>query len=85
MSDQAIEITLLNVAYYFVEFCEQNNIRTNEFKTDNYVERRQQPLVSDELKEDFKTFCLPRQSILPNISKMHVYLSKMGTKLDLIS
>ena len=54
MSDQTIEITPLNIAYYYVAYCEQNNIKVNESKIDNYVERMQQPLISDTVKEDFK-------------------------------
>ena len=54
MSDQTIEITPLNIAYYYVAYCKQNNIRVNESKIDNYVQRMQQPLISDSVKEDFK-------------------------------
>ena len=41
MSDQTIEITPLNIAYYYVFYCKQNNIKVNESKIDNYVERMQ--------------------------------------------
>ena len=54
MSDQTIEITPYNIAFYYVACCKQNNIKLNESKIDNYVERKQQPLISNELKEDFK-------------------------------
>ena len=54
MSDQTIEITPLNIAYYYVAYCKQNNIKVNESKIDNYVERMQKPLISDSVKEDFK-------------------------------
>ena len=54
MSDQTIEITPLNVAYYYVFYCKQNKIRVNESKINNYIERMQQPLISDKTKEDFK-------------------------------
>ena len=54
MSDQTIEITPLNIAYYYVAYCKQNNMRVNESKIDNYVERMQKPLISDSIKEDFK-------------------------------
>ena len=54
MSDQTIEITPLNIAYYYVAYCKQNNIRVNESKIDNYVERMQKPLISDSFKENFK-------------------------------
>ena len=54
MFDQTIEITPLNIAYYYVAFCKQNNIKVNESKIDNYVERMQQPLISDSVKKDFK-------------------------------
>ena len=51
MSDQTIELTPLNVAY-----CKQNKIKVNESKIDNYIERMQQPLIPDNVKEDFKKF-----------------------------
>ena len=54
MSDQTIEITPQNVAYYYVYYCKQTKIRVNESKIDNYIERMQQPLISDKTKEDFK-------------------------------
>ena len=54
MSDQTIEITPLNIAYYYVAYCKQNNFKVNESKIDNYLERMQQPLISDSVKEDFK-------------------------------
>ena len=52
MSDQTIEITPYNVAFYYVEYCKQNKIKVNEFKQDNYIEKMQQPLNSDSVKED---------------------------------
>ena len=54
MSDQTIEITPLNIAYYYVFYCKQNNIRVNESKIDNYVQRMQKPLISDSFEENFK-------------------------------
>ena len=54
MSDQTIEITPFNVAYYYVYYCKQNKIKVNESKIDNYVERMQQPLISYQLKDEFK-------------------------------
>ena len=54
MSDQTIEITLYNIAFYYVYYCKQKKIKVNESKIDNYVERMQQPLISDSIKEDFK-------------------------------
>ena len=54
MSDQTIEITPFNVAYYFVYHCKQNKIKVNESKIDNYIDRMQQPLISDSLKDEFK-------------------------------
>ena len=54
MSDQTIEITPQNVAYYYVFYCKQNNIKVNESKIDNYVQRMQKPLISDSVKESFK-------------------------------
>ena len=54
MSDQTIEITPFNVAFYYVYYCKQNKIKVNESKIDNYVERMQQPLISDQLTEEFK-------------------------------
>ena len=58
MSDQTIEITPFNVAYYYVYYCKQNRIKVNESKIDNYVERMQQPLISDQLKEEFKNIIM---------------------------
>ena len=37
--------------------------KVNESKIDNYVERMQQPLISDSVKEDFKKLSLIMQSI----------------------
>ena len=54
MSDQTTEITPYNVAFYFVEYCKQNKIKVNESKIDNYIERLQQPLISESAKEDLK-------------------------------
>ena len=54
MSDQTIEITPYNAAFYYVEYCKQDKIKVNETKIDNYVERMQQPLIQDKVKEDFK-------------------------------
>ena len=54
MSDQTIEITPFNVAYCYVFYCKQNKIKVNESKIDNYIERMQQPLISDQLKEEIK-------------------------------
>ena len=54
MSDQTIEITPFNVAYYYVYYCKQNKIKVNESKIDNYIDRMQQPLIPDKPKEDFK-------------------------------
>ena len=58
MSDQTIEITPENIAYYYVEYCKQNKIKVNESKIDNYIERMQKPLISDKLKEEFKNIIL---------------------------
>ena len=54
MSDQTIEVTPYNIAFYYVYYCRQNKTKVNESKIDNYVERMQQPLISDAVKEDFK-------------------------------
>ena len=51
MSDQTIEITHENIAYYYLEYCEQNKTKVTESKIDNDIERMQQPLFSDTLKE----------------------------------
>ena len=53
-SDQTIGITSYNIALYYVFYCKQNKIKVNESKLDNYVERMQQPLISDAVKEDFR-------------------------------
>ena len=55
MSDQTIEITPFNVAYYYVAFCKQNKIKVNERKIDNYIQTMKQPLISDKKKAEFKT------------------------------
>ena len=47
MSDQTIKITSYNIAFHYVYYCKQNEIKVNESKIDNYVERMQQPLISD--------------------------------------
>ena len=62
MSDQTIEITPYNIAFYYVYYCKQNK-KVNESKIDNYVERMQQPLISDSVKEDFRKLSLIMQSI----------------------
>ena len=67
ISDQTIEITPLNIAYYYVAYCKQKNIKVNESKIDNYVERMQQPLISDSVKEDFKKLIYDLQKILLKI------------------
>ena len=54
MSDQTIETTPYNIAFYYVYYYKQNEIKVNESKIDNYVELMQQPLISDSVKEDFK-------------------------------
>ena len=58
MSDQTIEITSYNIAFHYVYYCKQNKIEVNKSKIDNYVERIQQPLISDSVKEDFKKIIL---------------------------
>ena len=54
MSDQTIEITPYNVAFYYVEYRKQNKIKVNESKINNYVERMQQPLIPGKVKEVFR-------------------------------
>ena len=58
MSDQTIEITPFNVAYYYVYYCKQNKIKVNESKIDNYIDRMQQPLISDSLKQEFQNIIM---------------------------
>ena len=58
MSDQTIEITPFNVAYFCVYHCKQNIIKMNESKVDNYIERMQKPLISDQLKEEFENIII---------------------------
>ena len=58
MSDQTIEITPYNIAFYYVYYCKQNKIKVNESKIDNYVERMQQPPISDSVEEHFKKIIL---------------------------
>ena len=54
MSDQTVETTPYNIAFYYVFYCKQYKIKVNESKIDNYVERVQQPLITDSVKEDVK-------------------------------
>ena len=54
MPDQTIEITPINVAFYYVNYCKRKEIEVNESKIDIYIEPMQQPLISDQLKEEFK-------------------------------
>ena len=54
MSDQTKELTPENVAYFFVEYCEQNTIKVNESKFGSYVECIEQPLILDKIKEELK-------------------------------
>ena len=58
MSDQTIEITPFIVAYYYVCYCKQNKIEVNESKIDNYIDRMQQPLISDSLKQEFQNIIM---------------------------
>ena len=58
MSDQTIEVTPFNVAYYYVYYCKQNKIKVNESKIDNYIDRMQQPLLSDSLKQEFQNIII---------------------------
>ena len=41
-----------------MEYCKQNEIKVNESKRDNYIERMQQILISDQLKEEFKNIVI---------------------------
>ena len=54
MSDQTIEITPFNVAFYYVYYCKQNKIKVIESEIDNCIERMQQPLIPDNVEEEFK-------------------------------
>ena len=45
---------------WYVESWKPNTICINEFEIDNYIERMQQPLISDKLKKNLKTF-FPKQ------------------------
>ena len=54
MSDQTIGISPYNIALYHVYYRKQNKIKMNESKIDNYVQRMQQPLIPDNVKENFK-------------------------------
>ena len=54
MSDQTIEITPYNEAFFYVEYCKQKKTKMIESKIDNYDDRMQQPLIPDKVKEDFK-------------------------------
>ena len=39
MSDQTIEITTKNIAFYYVIYCIQNGISVNIKKVNNYLDR----------------------------------------------
>ena len=54
MSDQTIEITLYNIAFYYLYYCKQNKIKVNESKKDNYIGRTQQPLIPHNVEEDIE-------------------------------
>ena len=54
MSDQTIEITSYNVAFYYVYYCKQKRKKVKESKIDNYIERMQHPLIPDNVEGDFK-------------------------------
>ena len=56
MLNQIKEINHENFALFSVEYGKQNKI--NEFKIDNYIDRMQQPLISDKLKEEIKKYIL---------------------------
>ena len=58
MSDQTIKKTPFNVAFYYVYYCKQNKIVVNESKIDNYIDRMQQPIISDQLEEEFKSIIM---------------------------
>ena len=57
MSDQTIEITPHNMVFYHVFYCKQK-LKVNESKIDNYIQRMQQPLIPDTVKEEFKKIIL---------------------------
>ena len=54
MSDQTIEITPYQVAYYYVAYCKQNKVNVKECKIHNYIQRMKLPLISDKIKAEFK-------------------------------
>ena len=58
MSDQTIEITPFNVPYQYVYYCKQSKIKVNKSEIDSNIERMQQPLISDQLKEEFKNIII---------------------------
>ena len=58
MSDQTIEKTPFNVAYYYVYYCKQNKIKVNESRVDNYIDKMQQPLISDSLKQELQNIIM---------------------------
>ena len=46
------------MAYKYVYYCKQNIIKVNESKLDNYIERMQQPLISEKRKENLKNLII---------------------------
>ena len=57
MSDLTIEITPHSIACYYVAYCKQSKIEVNDSKIDNYVERMQQTLILDNVKENYIRSC----------------------------
>ena len=77
MSDQTIETTPYNVAYYYVEYCKQNTIKVNESKIDNCLERMKQPLNSDKLEDELKKIIIDQAiRFSKSIYKWVCFLSK---------
>ena len=53
---------------FYVEYRQQNKIKVNESKIDNYIEPMQQPLISDKLKEEFRNIILAQATRLSKSS-----------------
>ena len=56
-----------------MEYCKQNEIKVNESKIDNYIERMQQILISDQLKEEFKNIVIAQATKFSKVNNYDKY------------
>ena len=79
MSDQTIEITQYSIACYYVYYCKHNEIKVEESKIENYVERMQQTLLQKDLKRIRRNYYILSQTGVVYSTK--IILSDLVTKL----